>query len=331
MPLTLGQGILPAGNIGNQLSYITRRAVLPKCVVQIWNASPTVTALLSNAELEGGGIDSVVANVQYAALTQPQWTSFQGNFTAAQVVQGVQPAAWAMTELVCPIPIFLNELLVQEKQTIQSILNLRFNDAGNAIRDALGQSLFNNTSNNLQLLGLPEAIDDGTGGTATYGGITRSGNTWWQSKRYNAGAVAPTRANLLQYILGITKQQGEAPMLGVTNFGTWGSLAQDFLGLERYLPREESGAYLSAFRAVDVAGVPIYADPYCPEGTLYLINTNYLTLRIHEAAQWEFIDFEPMTPVNQLAYVGVVLLVCCLINTKPRASGQVFNYTSLSI
>jgi hypothetical protein len=329
--MALGTGYLPSGALGNQLSYITRRAILPKAVVQIWNASPLVCALLANAEKEAGGVDSITANVQYAQLTQPQWTGFQGNFNSAQIVAGVQPAAWTFCAMVCPIPVLLTELLIQEKQKIQNLLSLRFNDAGNAIRDALGQALFNNTTNTSQILGLPAAIDDGTV-VASYAGINRSTNTWWQSKRYNAGSVNPTRALILQYLLGVTKQQGEKPMFGVVNAGTWGLLAQDFLGLERYIPNEGNmGKYLSAFSAVEVAGVPIYMDPYCPEGTLYLINTNYLTMRVHEQADFEFEDFVPMTPVNQLSYVGVIYMLLALINTKPKANGQVFGLNSLSI
>lgn len=330
MALTLGQGILPSGAIGNQLTYITRRAVLPKAVVQIYNSSPTICALLQNSKKEAGGVDSVQANVQSASLVQPQWSGFTGQFTAPTAVSGITPAAWAMCMALCPIPVFINEFNIQDKQAIQSILNLRFGDAGNAIRDMLAQSLFNNSTNNQQILGLPAAIDDGTV-LATYAGINRSSNSYWQSKRYAAGSVNPTRALMLQYIAGVVKQQGEKPVFGVCNFGTWTLLAQDFLPLERYLPRTESDKYTSAFDALDVAGVPVFGDPYCPEGTCYFINTNYLTMRIHEQGEWEFLDFESMIPVNQLGYTGVVFMLLCLINTKPKASAIVTGLNSLSI
>jgi hypothetical protein len=323
--MPLGSGILPAGAIGNQLSYITRRAVMPKAVVQIYNASPTTCGLVANAKREAGGIDSVIVNVQYAQFLSPQYTSFNGNFNAPTAVQGLTPASWSMTEAVCPIPIFINELAIQEQQEIQSILNLRFTDAGNAMRDMIANSIFTNTANTLAPLGFPAAIDDGTS-VALYGGINRSTNTWWQSKKYNAGAVNLTRALALQWLTGGTKQQGEKPNFGVCGFATWLVLAQDYLGLERYIPGENvTDTYVSGFDALMVAGVPIYADPYCPEGTLYFVNTNYLTFRIHQNFEWEFMDFESMIPAFQLAYTGVVIMIGCLVNTKPKASVQVFN------
>lgn len=325
--MPLGQGYLPSGAIGNQLSYITRRAVLPRMVSQIYNASPLAVALLMNAEREAGGVDSVIANVQSGQLVQPQYTSFQGSFTAPTAVQGIQPASWSMCEAVIPIPLFISEMAIQEKQAIQSILDARFTDAGNAARDMFANTFYNNTTNVLAPLGLPAAIDDGTV-VNSYGGITRSSNTFWQSKRYSAGSAPLTRTLALQYIVGVTKAQGEAPTFGITGPGTWYNLANDFMGLERYIPNQEkTDEYLSAFRALEVANVPIYFDAYAPEGTLWLINTNYLGLRIHEMFEWEFTGFESMIPGLQLSYVGCVICMLTLVNTKPKANAIINNLT----
>jgi hypothetical protein len=338
-----GYGYRPAaGGIDTQLSAMTRRAELAKVVVQIWNSSPTICALLSNAQLEAGGVDSVVANVQYAQLVQPQWTSFQGNFSAPTVVQGIQPATWTFCWAVCPIPVMISELLIQEEQAIQSILSMRMTDAGNAMRDMLAFSLYNNVSNTLQILGLPAAVDDGTT-AATYGGISRGTAPWWQSKRYNVNG-ALTRQNLSQYILGCVNQQGEAPDFIVVHPGVWANLYADILatgnaGSERYFPNQDkTDKYLSSFRAIEVAGVPVYMDPYVPNtaGTQttnvgYLLNTNYVTLKVHQAAQWEFMDFVPMTPVFQLSYTGVAYIVLALVNVKPTASVKLFNINAFAL
>lgn len=327
-----GTGYLPSGALYNQLTYLTRRAYLPYAVSQIYNSSATICGMLSNAEEEAGGVDSFTVNVQSGQFVQPQWSSFQGNFQAPTALQGVTPAVWTMTMAVCPIPIFVTEMAIQEKQKIQDILSLRFTDAGNAIRDMFAQALFNwtSTTSATQFIGLPGAIDDGTV-APTYGGIARS-NAFWKSKLYPAGNVNPTRALMSQYIAGVTKAQGEMPTFGVMNFGTWTLLLQDYLGIERYHPNtDRTETYLSSFRALEVAGIPIYADPYCPEGIMYLINTNYLNFRIHESANWEFMDFTPMTPTNQLGYIGVVYMILTMVNTKPKAQGVVTQLNSLAL
>ena len=81
--------------------------------------------------------------------------------------------------------------------------------------------------------------------------------------------------------------------------------------------------------ALDVAGVPFYADPYCPEGTLYLINTNYLSLYLHERAAFSFTGFESTLPNNQLGYVGAVLSLLELVNVKPRAHARISGLNTL--
>jgi hypothetical protein len=332
--MPLGQGILPAGAIGNQLSYMTRRAVLPKVVVQIYNSSPTACGLLSTAESEAGGVDSVIVNVQNQSLVNPEYVGFGGNFSAPEVVVGIEPASWSMCELVIPIPILLTELAIQEEQAIQSVLNSRFTDAGNAGRDVITNTLFNNTTDPLQPIGLPGAIDNGST-LATYGGINRTlaGNTFWQSKVYNVGA-AMTRGLALTYLAGVVKQQGEKPTFGVCGLATWAQLAQDYVTLnERFWPNQDrTDTYYSGFDALEVAGVPIYGDPYCPESTtgeIYLVNTNYLSMRIHQSYNFSFMDFESMIPALQLAYTGCVVLIFTVINTKPKASALLTNITGI--
>jgi|SRR5215469_863391 len=329
--MPLGSGILPAGSLGTQLSYITRRAILQRAIVQIYNTCPALVGLLSNAMLEAGGIDSIIANVQYQQMVQPQFTGFDGTFSSPTGLVGITPASWSLCMALTPIPILATELLIQEKQKIQSILDLRFNDAGNAMRDMLGTVLYNNTTNQLEPIGLPGAIDDGTN-LATYGGISRSTNPWWQAKRYAAGGVNPTRALVAQYINGVVKAQGEIPDCGFCNAGTWTLLMQDFLGLERYQPNNlRTSEYLSAFRALEVMQVPIYIDPYCPEGTLYLANFNYLSARIHEDAEWEFFDFVANLPSNSLSFTGVIMLLLAFINTKPKANAVITGFNSVTI
>lgn len=232
---------------------------------------------------------------------------------------------------VVPIPIFGSEILIQDKQKIQDILALRLTDAGNAMRDLLAQSLYNNTTNALQIIGLPGAIDDGTN-LNVYAGINRTTFTQWKAKRYAMGSVNPTRALVMQNLTGVVKAQGEMPDFMITSPGTWVVLAQDFVGQERYWPNaDNTNEYLSGFRALEIQGVPCYMDPYCPDGTIYAINTNYLVMRVHEEAQWEVIDFVPLTPVNQIGFLGLAFIVLALTNTKPIANGVFSGYNFATI
>ena len=336
--MPIGGGILPASgtNQYNELTYVTRRAFIPKLVVQIYNSTPLMAALIANSQTASGGVSSVSVPVQGSQFVNAQWSDYSGSFAQPSVQQGAYQAEFNLKLLVSPVPFLGMEGAVQQDYAIIPLIEARMNDATNVMMDSMATALYNNTSNNQQFIGLPAAVDDGTG-TATYGNINRSTNTWWKSKQYAAGSVNPTRQNVLQYISGTVKNGAEVPTFGVCGFGTWTLLAQDYVGQENYMITPGSGfdgdanGPQAAFRALMVAGVPIHPDPYCPEGTLYLLNTNYLSLYIHEQASFAFTGFESTLPNFQIGYVGAVLMIAELVNTKPKAMTKITGYNSLSL
>ena len=114
-------------------------------------------------------------------------------------------------------------------------------------------------------------------------------------------------------------------------------MAQDYVGQEQYVITPGNGfdsdanGPQAAFRALMVAGVPIYPDPYCPEGTVYFLNSNYLSLYIHDQGSFVFTGFESTLPNWQIGYVGAVLMIAELVSTKPKSMTKVTNYNSLNI
>ena len=333
--MAIGGGIIPVSgsNQFNELTYVTRRAFIPKMVVQIYNSTPLMAALIANSQQASGGVSSVSVPVQGAQFVNAQWSDYSGSFAQPSVQQGSYLAEFNLKLMICPVPFLGMEGAVQQDYAVVPLIEARMNDATNVMQDAMAYSLYNNTSDTQQFTGLPLAVDS----AGTYGNIDRSANTWWQSKEYAAGSVNPTRQNLLQYISGTVKNSAEVPSFGVCGFGTWTLLAQDFVGQEQYVitpgsafTSDPNGAQ-AAFRALMVAGVPIYPDPYCPEGTLYLLNNNYLSLYIHDQGSFAFTGFESTLPNWQIGYVGAVLMIAELVSTKPKSMTKVTgnNYLSL--
>ena len=336
--MAIGGGILPASGTSqfNELTYVTRRAFIPKLVVQLYNSTPLLAALLANSQTASGGVSSVTVPVQGSQFVNAQWSDYSGSFAQPAVQQGAYNAEWNLKLMIAPVPFLGMEGAVQQDYAVIPLIEARMNDATNVMMDAMATPLYTNTTNTQQFTGLPAAVDDGTG-TATYGNINRSTYTWWKSKQYAAGSVNPTRQNLLQYISGTVKNSAEVPTFGVCGFGTWTLLQQDFVGQETYMITPGSNfanspdGPSSGFRALMVAGVPIYPDPYCPEGTLYLLNTNYLSMYIHEQAEFAFTGFESTLPNWQIGYVGAVLTIAEMVCTKPKAMTKVTGYNSLTL
>jgi len=333
--MAIGGGIVPATGTSqfNELTYVTRRAFIPKLVVQIYNSTPLMAALIANSQTATGGVSSVTVPVQGAQFVNAQWSDSSGSFAQPAVQQGAYNAEFDLKLMITPVPFLGMEGAVQQDAAIIPLIEARMNDATNVMMDAMATALYNNTTNTQQFIGLPAAVSS----SGTYGNIDRSTYTWWQSKQYAAGSVNPTRQNVLQYISGTVKNGAEVPSFGVCGFGTWTLLAQDFVGQEQYMITPGNGfdgdanGPQAAFRALMVAGVPIYPDPYCPEGTLYLLNSNYLSLYIHEQGSFVFTGFESTLPNWQIGYVGAVLTIAELVSTKPKTMTKVTGYNSLSI
>lgn len=337
--MPLGGGIVPATGSTQytELTYVTRRAFIPKMVVQIYNSTPLLAALISNAQSASGGVSSVTVPVQGSAFVSSQWSDYSGSFAQPTVQQGAFDAEFDLKLLITPVPFLGMEGAVQNDAAIIPLIEARMNDATNVMMDAMAYSLYNNSSNGQQFMGLPAAISASNPTAGNYGNIDRSSYSWWQSKAYAAGNVNPTRQNVLQYISGTVKNSAEVPSFGICGFGTWTLLAQDYIGQEQYVITPGSGFDSSAdgpqaaFRALMVAGIPIYPDPYCPEGTVYFVNTNYLSMYIHEQGSFAFTGFESTLPNWQIGYVGAVLMIAEMVLTKPKSCTAVtgYNYVSL--
>ena len=333
--MPIGGGILPATGSSQftELTYVTRRAFIPKLVVQLYNSTPLMAALIANSQQASGGVSSVTVPVQGAQFVNAQWSDYSGSFNQPSVQQGAYNAEYDLKLMISPVPFLGMEGAVQQDAAIIPLIEARMNDATNVMMDAMATALYNNTTNTQQFIGLPAAVS----ATGTYGNINRSSYSWWQSKAYTATGLNPTRQNILQYISGTVKNGAEMPSFGVCGFGTWTLLAQDFVGQEQYVitpgssfDGDTNGPH-AAFRALMVAGVPIYPDPYCPEGTVYFLNTNYLSLYIHEQGSFVFTGFESTLPNWQIGYVGAVLMIAELVNVKPKAMSVVSGYNYLTL
>lgn len=335
MPV-LGTGILPAGAIGSELTAVTRRAFIPKLVVQLYKASPLLSALIANAQMASGGAGPITAPVQGSALTTFAWSGYNGTFAQQATQTGILNAEFNLKLGITPVYFLGMEGIVQVDAAVIPIIEARMNDAGNTIKEGLATALFNNdnTANSQQLFGLPAVLT----ATQDYGNIAVATNTWWVPYVKNeGGAAAPTRQLVLENIVGLVDfSGGEMPNFGVTSPATWTKLAEDFTSLEQYQITAD-GAYgdnpngaRAMFTALMVAGVPIYMDTYAPNGTIDYLNTNYISLYIHEAGSFVFTGFESLIPNQQLGYVGALLAILELVCVKRKTQGRAYGYTSVT-
>ena len=327
-------GYIPGGVIGNEQIVVTRRAFVPKMVVQIYQATPTLSAALANMQTASGGVSSVTVPVQGQPFTTAQAVGFDGSFNQPGVIQGAFALETNLCAVVVPIPFPGMEGLIQKDAAVIPLIEARMNDAGNQAAQYLNTQLWNNgASGTINPDGFPLMAS----ATLTYGNIPTgvATNTWWQALVRAEGSVPPTRLTVLNDVTAAAKQAGgEAPNIGVMGPGTWALLAQDFVGQEQYMITPQQSFDQSnlgaraAFTALMVMGVPIYWDLACPEGQLLLFNTRYFAAYVHDAAAFVFTGFASTLPNNQLGYVGAVVVVMQFVCAKRKTIALCTGYSS---
>jgi len=329
----LGTGIVPNGAAATELTAITRRAFLPTLTVQIYNSSPWLAALMANAQVASGGISPITVPVQGSRMTTFAWGGYDASFGIPAQQNGIFDLEYNLKLGMVPVPFLGMEAAVQVDYAVVPRIEAVMNDAGNVMTDAFATATYTNTSNTQAFNGLNLIIDDGTNST-TVGNQSRTTYPVLKSKVYAAGSVNPTRQNVSQYINGAAKSCGESPSYGLMGFGTWSLLQQDFIGQEQYniTPGSSfdtsSEGPRSGFRALMVSGVPIFPDFYCPEGSLYLPNSRYMNLYLHEQGSFAFTGFESTLANGQLGYIGLLLTLGELITTKPSSMVRVSGFNS---
>ena len=194
--MPIGGGIIPASGSQQytELTYVTRRAFIPKMVVQIYNSTPLMAALIANSQTASGGVSSVTVPVQGSQFVNAQWSDYSGSFAQPSVQQGAYNAEFNLKLLVSPVPFLGMEGAVQQDYAIIPLIEARMNDATNVMMDAMATSLYTNTSNTQQFTGLPLAVDD----SGTYGNIDRTNYSWWRSKEYAIACIITLVASFMR-------------------------------------------------------------------------------------------------------------------------------------
>jgi hypothetical protein len=335
-PIT-NSGLVPGGALGAQLAAITRRAFVPSVFVQIYQAHPLLSLLFANAQTARGGISQVTFPIQGASFVSFNWGSFAGDFPLPTDAAAIQDAQFNLKLGMVPIGFFGMEAILQSSEVVIPKLRAVMSDAAVVIKQSYAQALYSNNFANPQAWdSLLQAYDDGTNVTS-YGGIAKTGTQYWQGQYLPAIGGAPTtRVGMAQLLARVQNGAGgEAPDFAVMNPANWAVLMADFMNFEMYTTRPRSiygkeDVVSSGFRAIRVLDTPIFPDPFCPVGEMYLINSRYLSMYMSEYAPMTFSGFESQIPVGQISDIGVLISASDLCCAKPSSGAHITGLTGVA-
>jgi hypothetical protein len=343
MPLP-GIGVAPpAGSLYSELTAVTRRAFVPRLFVQIYFGSPTLFYLTGNAQRAAGGLNQVTIPAQGQSMVQGQFTNYGGGFNSPVITPGIQNLQFNLAYWVVPVPLPFGETIIQATDREISLLKARMNDVYAVTRQNMARLIFTlNTSNALLPDSFLNGFDNGTN-APTYGGINRTaaGNSAFQGQYINyGGSNTPlssisslNRTNVATALAYITDQAGgEAPTFGVTSPGDLATLNSSIQGTEEVFVNPGNTysmdtAVRSSFPNINISGVPIFADHFCPHGNLFFVNTKYTSFYMSEDAAFDFSGFYSLVPLGQIGQQGVCVVGYDLITAKPSANAWLYGWT----
>lgn len=341
MPLP-GLGVAPAaGALYNELAATTRRAFVPRLFVQIYYSSPSLFYMMGNAQRAAGGLNQVTIPMQGVSMVQGQWTGYGGGFNSPVITPGIQNGQWNLAYWVVPVPLPFGETIIQATDREISILKARMNDVRAVTTQNMATKLFaNNSANPLMPDSFLSAFDNGTN-FPTYGGISRNaaGNSAFKGQYINMGAgtwatvatIGFTRKTMQAVLSYITNQAGgEAPTFVVMSPGDYTTLNNDFVGQEQIFVNP-GGSYTmdtsarSSFPNLNVSGIPIFQDFFCPAGSAFAVNVKYTSMYLSEDAAFDFSGFYSLVPLGQIGQQGVVVVGYDIISAKSVSGAWLYN------
>ncbi|MEM2125706.1 MAG: phage major capsid protein [Candidatus Methanosuratincola sp.] len=305
------------------LDTAVRKKYLPGLIEQIFISNALLVRLLSKCQVVYDSGLKIAQPIIYGQLTGG---SFWGLDTFDISYKETQTyAEWSWKEVYVNVTIPGSDLAIAEgDEKIVGILQSKMETASLTMNELLSTMFFSDGTGNSgkDFDGLRNAIDDGTT-YATYGGINRTTETWWQAKIDTTGG--PVTLDAIQSMIGACTIGNKKPDLAITTQTIFDKLWARIQPQQRFVNTKSDVADVG-FPTIRFNGhMDIVVDNHCPEGHFYVLNTDYWRLVINRNRN--FYWTEPKTPTNADAYVRQLILMGNLICVQPRVQGLLTNLT----
>lgn len=183
------------------------------------------------------------------------------------------------------------------------------------------------TYGNAPIVGLQAAVatDPTANPTAgAYGGITRDSGAstdFWknQYKDETSGGLAGLSMLKLQNLWGLCSDGNEHPDIIVTTQSIYDKI-WSLADARQQLGNEEAARM--GYQSIDFNGVPLIVDKNCPAGCVYMLNTDYIYLKVHQDDDMASTPF--LQGTTQLVKVKYITWTGQLVCGNPRYQGVMF-------
>jgi hypothetical protein len=319
----------------NEINSISRRYIYPTLVDNVYRSNLLFFRLNArNKKMLQGGYQIEVPLVY-------------GRFAAGGFYQGfdlldvspsdtVKNAAFDWKQAYVPVSVDgLTLIRADSPEAVVNFLSFYFEQAQTELAEILGVGVWSNVvSNNKSIDGLVGAVDNGAV-AATYGGLSRAANTFWNSQVTTI--TPPLSLIAMQNMFGQCTEGGRRPSIMVTTqavynlywaLNTGVNSTAGVPGQAFPMPPEGRDVQLAqaGFTNLLFNGVPLVVDSHCPAATMFFLNEDYIYLYVNPRADFNMKEFRE--PVNQDAMTSLILWAGNVVLSNCLRHGKLLGITS---
>ena len=274
---------------------------------------------------ESGGL-SIVTPLEYASnSTYQRYSGYDPlNINAVDVITAAE-FAWKQAAVnVAASGIELRTNMGDNR--IVNFTKAKVKNAMNSFKNGLSTDFYSDGTASNQVNGMQALIADA--GTGTVGGINSSTFPFWQNIVQSAAAplqggsaitVSPTTIESLMLPLWIKLTRGaDTPDLIVMSDDYFTFYEQSQTSLKRYAPEDEGKGGMISMK-YKTADVFFDSSGGIPAAHAYFVNTDYMELVVHSAANMQMMD--DLRSVNQDAVVIPILWQGNLVTSNRSLQG----------
>lgn len=310
----------------NELTSLSERFVMPTLTDNVYRSNLlTFRMVMRNKKLVQGGLHVEVPLIYSKMAAGGPYQGYeQLNITPQDVVKS---AAFDWKQYYSFVTVDgLTQLRSDSPQSIVNHLVFKFEIAQMDLADKLGDGLWSDGSNVKALDGVQGAVDDG-GVLVTYGGLSRTTNTWWRSQDDSTTTILSFPA--MQSMFGNCTEGGRHPTLIVTtqaNYNRYVALNSGGQAFPTQPGGHDEQLAAAGFTNLLFNNVPVTVDSKCTTNHVYFLNETYWDLVVASKVDFRMKEFRE--PVDQDAMTSLILWAGTLICRNPARQGKLSAITA---
>jgi len=312
------------------LTALTQKKYVPKLIDNFFRSNPLLVYMRERQKTYPGG-HNIVEPLIYGNIQGVRSYSMYDTIAYDTTIP-ISAAEFVPKNIVAPIIISKDEELQNAGETqVLALLQAKIQIVEETLKAVVTSQLYGDGTgnNNKDLTGLGAAI----AATGTYGNISRAIYPWWQARVTANSGIPGTPATLsldrmMRMFLGLSdgNDQPDVILCGMATWHEYFRLMDSKIQIHTTVGRKMADY---GFQTLEFMGKPVMADPNCPEGLMYFLNSKYLNWRVHKDANFKVTPFR--NDDTRLAKKQEILLTGNLTINNCRRFGRLTDISFTAI